>query len=80
MCRHYCSCDPSDMTITEAGWRLYDNLSPQWMGMYVSSLSVSVRTCGFYVKKTSLKKYKQQNICEPMLTDILFRIAQTNTN
>lgn len=51
MCRHYCSCDPSDMTITEAGWRLYDNLSPQCMGMYVISLSVSVSTCGFYMKK-----------------------------
>lgn len=59
MCRHYCSCDPSDMTINEAGWRLYDNLSPQWMGMYVISLSVSVSTCGFYMKKTTLNKYKQ---------------------
>lgn len=34
MCRRFCSCDPSDITVTETGWRLYNNLSPQWMGMY----------------------------------------------
>lgn len=59
MCRRYCSCDPSDMTVTESGWRLYNNLSPEWMGMYIISLSVSLRTGVFYIKRILLSKYEQ---------------------
>lgn len=59
MRRRYCSCDPSDMTVTESGWRLYNNLSPEWMGMYIISLSVSLRTGVFYIKRVLLSKYEQ---------------------
>lgn len=59
MCRRYCSCDPSDMTVTDSGWRLYNNLSPEWMGMYIISLSVSLRTGVFYIKRILLSKYEQ---------------------